>query len=150
MVSEWDEEISEWLLTPESLQQIDDTKARRMGLLLPAELKALRERLCLSQSQIADMLEIGEKSWSRWESGRHRPSRSMNLLIKTLDAGVLETIRERPERKQQEWSFLHLCLGQHKSRPTLGQTIECQADIYAPSYAADEDVYEEELEALVA
>jgi len=50
VAQEWDEEIGEWLLTPESLRKIDDTKARRIGLLLPEELKALRERLSTTQS----------------------------------------------------------------------------------------------------
>jgi hypothetical protein len=41
---EWDDEIKEWLLTPEAIRQIEDTKARHMGLLLPAQFKELRER----------------------------------------------------------------------------------------------------------
>ena len=31
VVQEWDEEIGEWLLAPESLKEIEDMKARRMG-----------------------------------------------------------------------------------------------------------------------
>lgn len=81
----WDEELEQWVLSEEAHHIIDNTKARHMGLMLPAELKALRERLRLTQKEMGELLQAGEKSWTRWESGRHRPSRSINLLIRALD-----------------------------------------------------------------
>jgi DNA-binding transcriptional regulator YiaG len=82
---EWDEEIQEWLMTEESLQKIEETKARYMGLMLPSEIHALRRRLNLSQKEISEALQIGEKTWSPWENGRLRPSRSINLLLRALN-----------------------------------------------------------------
>lgn len=41
----FDESIKEWVLTEEAHQIIDDTKARHMGLILPSQMKELRERL---------------------------------------------------------------------------------------------------------
>ena len=84
---EWDEEVKQWLLTPEAHQIIEDTKARRIGLLLPAQLKELRDRYDYTQKEMGELFQVGEKSWTRWESGRHRPSRSINLLIRALYEG---------------------------------------------------------------
>lgn len=81
---EWDEEVKEWLLTPEAHQIIEETKARRIGLLLPAQLKELRERYDYTQKEMGELFQVGEKSWTRWESGNHRPSRSINLIIRAL------------------------------------------------------------------
>jgi DNA-binding transcriptional regulator YiaG len=80
----WDEELQDFLLTPEAHQIIDDTKARHMGLLLPEEIKLLRQGLGLTQDAISKLLQIGEKSWVRWESGNSRPSRSINVLLRAL------------------------------------------------------------------
>jgi len=85
----WDEELEQWVLSEEAHHIIDNTKARHMGLLLPAGLKGLRERLRLTQKEMGELLQAGEKSWTRWESGRHRPSRSINLLIRALDDGMI-------------------------------------------------------------
>ncbi|TVP79361.1 MAG: hypothetical protein EA353_06250 [Puniceicoccaceae bacterium] len=86
---EWDEELQEWLMTEAGLKQVEETKARYMGLMLPGEIKALREKLRLTQKEISDVLQIGEKTWSPWETGRMRPSRSMNLLLRALDDGKI-------------------------------------------------------------
>ena len=44
-----DPESGEEILTPEAYQLIEKTKARRMGLMLPNEIRDLRERLQLTQ-----------------------------------------------------------------------------------------------------
>lgn len=86
---EWDEELGEWLITPEAEQTLEETKARHMGLMLPVGLVALRQRLGLSQRQIGELLQIGAKSWTRWETGIQRPSKSMNLMLLLLDKGLV-------------------------------------------------------------
>ena len=83
---EWDDTIDSWLLTPEAMLQIENIKARHMGLLLPDEIRALREKLNKTQSEMADLLQIGDKTWTLWENGWRRPSQSMNKLLKTLQA----------------------------------------------------------------
>lgn len=85
----WDEELQDWLMTPEAHEIIDNTKARHMGLLLPAEIKELRERYDYTQKEMGELFQVGEKSWTRWESGKHRPSRSINLLIRALYEGEI-------------------------------------------------------------
>ena len=151
VVHEWDEEIGEWLLSPESLKLIEDTKARHMGLLLPEELQALRERLDMTQSEIANLLEIGEKSWSRWESGRHRPSRSMNLLIKALDKGRLDVpFLAGATQFTPQWSFINTCRGTHKAGMVVPRTPGCAYDQYAPKYSEDEIEAESQFKVLAA
>ena len=76
-------------LNGETLERLDRIKARRMGILLPAEIRELRERLTMTQAQMADLLGIGEKSYSRWETGRERLSHSLNKLLATLWEGRL-------------------------------------------------------------
>jgi DNA-binding transcriptional regulator YiaG len=85
----WNEDLGEFLLTPEAHEIIESTKARYMGLLLPNQLLELRERLSLTQREIGQLLQIGEKSWSRWEGGKQRPSRSANLLLRALYDGQI-------------------------------------------------------------
>jgi transcriptional regulator with XRE-family HTH domain len=85
----WDEEIQAWLMTPEAHEIIDNTKARLIGLLLPAQLKELRERYDYTQKEMGELFQVGEKSWTRWESGKHRPSRSINLIIRALYEGEI-------------------------------------------------------------
>lgn len=86
---EWDEALGEWLITTEGDLMLENTKARHMGLMLPTELAGLRRRLRMTQAQMGELLCIGEKTWTRWESGRQRPSQSLNLLIRALASGLL-------------------------------------------------------------
>ncbi len=81
---EWDPELKEWLITPEAEELLEDTKARHMGLALPEDLRALRVLLDLTQSGMGELLCIGEKTWTRWETGRQRPSQSLNLLLRAV------------------------------------------------------------------
>ena len=64
---------------------IDKTQARFMGLLADSDIRALRERLCLSQDQLSDLLGCGKKSLSRWENGREYPSQLVNSLLRLLE-----------------------------------------------------------------
>ena len=82
-----DPETGEEVLTRESIEVIENTQARLMGLLLPEQIKALRQRLGLTQREISELLQLEEKSYTRWETGRARPSRSINVLLRALRDG---------------------------------------------------------------
>jgi putative zinc finger/helix-turn-helix YgiT family protein len=88
---EYDVATGEELLTPEALDLIEDTQARYMGLLLPAEIRALRKSLGLTQREFGNLLQVGEKTATRWETGRGRPSRSLNVLLCALRDKQLPT-----------------------------------------------------------
>lgn len=85
-----DSATGEEVLTPEALVLIEKTKLRRMGLMSPEEIQNLRQRLGLTQDEMSDLLQIGAKTYTRWESGRARPSRSMNVLLCALRDGQLD------------------------------------------------------------
>jgi DNA-binding transcriptional regulator YiaG len=84
-----DPSTGEELLTEEAVEMIETTKARYMGLLLPEEIKSLRQRLGLTQKRMSELLQSGEKSYTRWETGAGRPSRMVNLLLRLLYEGKL-------------------------------------------------------------
>ncbi len=85
----WDSGLQEWLIDGDTMEYLETVKTRHMGLMVPAELRALRERLGLTQKQMGELLRIGDKSWTRWETGVQRQSQSMNLLLKLLESGVV-------------------------------------------------------------
>jgi DNA-binding transcriptional regulator YiaG len=127
----WDEELQDWLMTPEAHEIIDHTKARLMGLLLPTQLKELRERYDYTQKEMGELFQVGEKSWTRWESGKHRPSRVINLLIRALYEGevsinyLLERAGKhvKPESEQVAHTFLAFCKAWQTSATDWSKTV---------------------------
>jgi DNA-binding transcriptional regulator YiaG len=81
----------EEMLTEEAVRLIDSTKSRFMGLLLPTEIRDLRAQLKLTQVQFAAVLGLGAKTPARWETGRERPSQSLNLFLKAIKAKAITT-----------------------------------------------------------
>lgn len=84
-----DPDSGEIFLTNEAEEMIERAVRRRMGLLTPDKLKCLREKLGRTQAQISELLQIGEKTWSSWETGKQRQSRSMNNWLCALLDGVI-------------------------------------------------------------
>lgn len=70
--------------------KLDAAKARYLGLLTPDQLHELRRSMGVTQKGMAELLQLGEKTWTRWESGNERPSRSMNVLLRALHDGKLD------------------------------------------------------------
>jgi DNA-binding transcriptional regulator YiaG len=111
-----DPESGEEILTPEAHELIEKTKARRMGLMLPSEIRDLRERLELTQEEMSELLQTGAKTYTRWESGRARVSRSMNVLLCALrdgriDVNYLRRLRNpnaEPEWPAKDWARMIL------------------------------------------
>lgn len=98
-IDAWRDAEGEIFLDGEAEEKIEAVKTRHMGLLTPHEIKEIRvSKLKATQKQISSWIQIGEKTWTRWESGRERPSRSMNVLLCALrdgkiDAPYLEHLR---------------------------------------------------------
>ena len=100
-------ETGDKYITGDALSEIDRIKARYMGLLQPEEIKDIRTSLGLTQKEMCELLQIGAKSYSRWETGRERPSRSMNILLKALQDGkidikYLQSLQVRSVNAEQE------------------------------------------------
>ena len=72
--AEWREctECGEQILGRELDRRLDDAARHRLGLLSPAEIKEIRERIGLSQEAMAQWLGVGTRRTRAWE----RPSRS--------------------------------------------------------------------------
>lgn len=90
-VEAWqDPEDGEIYLDATALKKLDDVRARHMGLMLPEGIAELRRYLGLSQREISRLLRIGEKTWTRWETGRSRPTHSYNLILNALADGRID------------------------------------------------------------
>lgn len=94
----------------QSRQVIDKAKARHMGILSRAQIKEIREMLGLTQQGMAELLQLGAKTWTRWETGKERPSRSMNLLLCAIfdgkvDAHYLRRHQDPRERWARQWKM---------------------------------------------
>lgn len=81
-----------------ALRRIGDETCRQLGLLTPAEIRAGREKLGLTQQQLQELLGLGGNSLSRWEKGRVYQSRSMDTLLRLVleVPDVLIRLRQRP------------------------------------------------------
>jgi|SRR5450432_2406160 len=57
---------------------------RKHGLLSADEIRALRERFELTQSELAHLLHLGANTISRWESGRNVQTEAMEMLLRLI------------------------------------------------------------------
>ena len=66
-----------------------------LGLLTPEEIRQLRERMGLTQSQPLQISGIGEATISRWERGRLLQNRAMDNYLRLLafDAKCLGVLK---------------------------------------------------------
>lgn len=81
--------FGEEVLTPKSSEKIERVKARHLGLMTGADIKAMRERLKLSQKQLTSMLQCGEKMLSHWENSHGHPTGLSNTILRLLDEGFI-------------------------------------------------------------
>ena len=112
-VDAWKDLDGEVIIEGEVKEQLETIKARHMGLMSPEEIRDLRTKLDLTQKRISELLQIGEKSWTRWETGRERPSRSLNVLLcalrdERIDEEYLEALRTGSKPPLQS------CFGSHR------------------------------------
>jgi len=56
----------------------------KYGLLSADEIRAIRERLGLTQAELAALLRLGDNTISRWESGRNVQSAAMDMLLRMI------------------------------------------------------------------
>jgi putative transcriptional regulator len=76
-------------LGQEILQALRDIKAgqgKRTILFRPHEVSAVREKLQLSQQQLAALIGVSVRTLQAWEQGRRRPSRAALALLAIASA----------------------------------------------------------------
>ena len=103
--------FGEEVLTPESSEKIEQVKARHLGLMTGADIKAMRERLQLPQKRLTALLQCGEKTLSHWENGHGHPTGLSNTILRLLDEGFiaptsLEAV-QGPRRPLASERYLH-------------------------------------------
>ena len=99
------DEDGDEILTPESLELVEKTQARYMGLLTGSDIRTLRERLKLSQGELSELLGCGDKSLSRWENGHGYPSQLVNTILRALDEGLLTPSQlRRLQQPRIDWA----------------------------------------------
>jgi len=64
---------------------IDLQRCKRLGLLTPHEIREVRQRTGLSAVDMAHLLGVGEKTYTRWENGKSIQNKSNDTLIRLLD-----------------------------------------------------------------
>lgn len=79
------ENCGEQLLSAALDSKLEELSMVRQGLLLPTQIKAIREKLGLTQVEMAERLGVGEKTYTRWESGRSMQNKSSDNLIRLMD-----------------------------------------------------------------
>jgi HTH-type transcriptional regulator/antitoxin MqsA len=82
----WEEcsACGEQILSPELNARVEREAAKRWGLLQPEEIKDIRTRLGLTQVQMAELLGVGEKTYTRWEGGKSYHNTSSDNLIRLV------------------------------------------------------------------
>ncbi len=72
----------EIVLDDDANRRISETFRAQLGLLTPARIRQSRERLGLTQQQLAKDLGVAEASLSRWETGAQIQQRALDRLLR--------------------------------------------------------------------
>ena len=69
---------------------------QQQGLLSAREMRAIRERFGLTQSDMARLLRLGANTISRWESGRTVQTAALDILLRLIRdlPGSLDYLRQ--------------------------------------------------------
>lgn len=91
------------ILSPELDKAIDQQRYRRLGLLSPEDICHVRKKTGLSAVDMAHLLGVGDKTYTRWETGRSIQNKANDTLIRLIDMnaeqfGLLEAERD-PKRE---------------------------------------------------
>ncbi len=71
-------------LDPAATKKVTYAKYKVQGLFTPDDIVNIRKCLGLSQKEIAKLLKVGEKTYTRWEKGTHFQTKSLNESLKNL------------------------------------------------------------------
>lgn len=74
-----------------SVEQADDinqgkAKATRVTKFAEPEVKAIREKMGLTQGRFADIVGVSKRTLENWEQGRRHPTGPARALLKIVDA----------------------------------------------------------------
>lgn len=66
-----------------------------LGRLSPREIRALRDRLGITQARLAELTKIGIASIKRWETGNHIQNASLDARLRALDTDAAGALQAR-------------------------------------------------------
>ena len=95
---ELDTITGEWCYTAEAIKIIDLTKLKYANIILPSQIRNIRERFGMTQEEMCDMLGLGARTWTRWETGAVIPTLAMNRRLLELWSGdytISDLVRRR-------------------------------------------------------
>ncbi|MCL6222089.1 helix-turn-helix transcriptional regulator [Streptococcus dysgalactiae subsp. equisimilis] len=76
--------------------------------ILALKLKDYRDKNGLTQAQLAEQLEVSDKTISKWENGETYPSkRNMLIIAKTLEIDMSILLVENLEKKEDKMKILN-------------------------------------------
>ena len=80
----WEEctNCSEQIISLDLEQQLENVRRERLGLLTPGQIRHIRESAGLTQIEMAQLLGLGDKTYTRWESGKSLQNKSSDNLIR--------------------------------------------------------------------
>jgi putative zinc finger/helix-turn-helix YgiT family protein len=88
----------EQILSHDLEQSLNCKRYERLGRLLPENIKAVRERLGLTQMEMAKCLSIGEKTYTRWETGRSLQNKANDNLIRLVGDNPEQFLQQDAQR----------------------------------------------------
>jgi putative zinc finger/helix-turn-helix YgiT family protein len=76
----------EVFLDDDATEKIESARLQAMRRLAPSEIKAFREKLERTQTDMAHLLGLGEKTYARWESGAYIQNAASDRYLRLLMA----------------------------------------------------------------
>jgi len=76
----------EAILPPDLSDRIEEERYHMQGLLTPSEIRQVRDRTGLTQVGMAQLLQVGDKTYARWEVGLSVQHKSMDNIVRAVDS----------------------------------------------------------------
>jgi putative zinc finger/helix-turn-helix YgiT family protein len=112
----------EHILPPALIARIEAERYRMEGLLSPIEVREARTRIGLTQIEMARLLGVGDKTYTRWELGLSTQTKSMDNLVRLADQHpevLLEIEAQRRPQRRMEIAAYVRSLGTSKANSDL-------------------------------
>ena len=139
---EIDELSGETFIPATELKKIDEAKIKAANILLPDEIKALRQRYGKSQEAMCAIIGLGNRTWTRWETGAVIPNASTCRTLFLLHDGriSLEDLCQQRSRCEDWFGKLGVrcchCSGiatQFAAMGKYNKELQEKGDGYAPA-----------------
>lgn len=66
-------------------QRVNDAAREQLGVLSPERIIEIRKKLGLTQQDLEELLDLGDKVVTRWETGKVVPGRTTDFLLRLME-----------------------------------------------------------------